>query len=161
MFVFLHEMLLKVPTRMLREAQQKINDDLAVPGEWLAANKLSTNLIKTEYMILATAPKLIKMNFSLLIKLNAKPIKRVSTSDYLGLIIDKRLSWQQYISSLKLKISSALMALRQVAFLPEKSKITLYHSLIESRLGYCSTVWGNCSSELKINYSSSKIGQQE
>ena len=107
--------------KMLREAQQKINDDLAVLGEWLAANKLSANLIKTEYMMLATAPKLNKMNFSPLIKLNGKPIKRVSTSDYLGLIIDEKLLWQQYISSLKRKISSALMALRQVAFLPEKS----------------------------------------
>ena len=25
----------------------------------------------------------------------------------------------------------------------------LYHSLIESRLRYCNTVWGNCSSDLK------------
>ena len=47
--------------KMLREAQQKINDDLAVLGDWLAANKLSANLIKTEYMILATAQKLNKM----------------------------------------------------------------------------------------------------
>ena len=135
--------------KMLREAQQKINDDLAVLGKWLAANKLSANLIKTEYMILATAPKLNKMDFGPLIKLNGKPIKRVSTSYYLGLITDEKLSWQQYISSLKRKISSALMALRQVAFLQEKSKITLYHSLIESRLRYCNTVWGNCSSDLK------------
>ena len=97
--------------KMLHEAQQKINDDLAVLGEWVAANKLSANLIKTEYMILAKAPKLNKMNFSPLIKLNGKPIKRVSTSDYLGLITDEKLSWQQYISSLKRKISSALMAL--------------------------------------------------
>ena len=100
-------------------------------------------------MILATAPKLNKMNFSPLIKHNGKPIKRVSTSDYLGLIIDEKLLWQQCISSLKQKISSTLMALRQVAFLPEKSKIMLYHSLIESRLRNCNTVCNNCSSDLK------------
>ena len=92
-------------------------------------------------MILATAPKLNKMNLSPLIKLNGKPIKRVSISDYLGLIIDEKLSWQQCISSLKQKICSMLMAMRQVAFLPEK--------LIESRLCYCNTVWGNCSPNLK------------
>ena len=87
------------------------------------------------------------MNSSPLIKL--KPIKRVSTSDYLGLTMDEKLSWKQYISSLKRKISSALMALRQVTFHPEKSKITLYHSLIEFRLHYCNTVWGNCGSDLR------------
>ena len=32
--------------KMLREAQQKISHDLVVLGEWLAANKLSANLIK-------------------------------------------------------------------------------------------------------------------
>ena len=100
-------------------------------------------------MTLATARKLNQMNFSPLIKLNGKPIKRASKSDYLGLIIEEKVSWQQYISSRKRKISSTLMALRQVAFLPEKSKITLYHSLIESRLRYCNTVWDNCSSNLK------------
>ena len=77
---------------MLTEAQQGINHGLVVLGEWLAANKLSANLIKTEHMISATAPKLNKMNFSPLIKLNGKPIKRVSTSDYLGLIMDEKLS---------------------------------------------------------------------
>ena len=54
-------------------------------------------------------------------------------SDYLGLIMDEKLSWQQYVCSVKQKISSILMALRQVAFLTEKSKIMLYHCLIESR----------------------------
>ena len=28
---------------------------------------------------------------------------------------------------------------------------TLYHSLVESRLRYCSTVWGNCNNALKAN----------
>ena len=100
-------------------------------------------------MILATAPKLNKINFSPLIKLNGKPIKKISTSDYLGLIMDKKLSWRQYISSLERKISSALMVLRQIAFFPEKAKITLYHILSKSRLRYYNTVWGNCGSNLK------------
>ena len=52
-------------------------------------------------------------------------------------------------TKLKREVSTALMALRQVAFFPEKSEITLYHSLTESRLRYCNTVWGNCSSDVK------------
>ena len=72
---------------MLSEGQQNINHDLTVLGEWLATNKVSANLIKTEYMILATDTKLNKMNFSPLIKLNGKPIKRVSTSDYIILVL--------------------------------------------------------------------------
>ena len=84
-----------------------------------------------------------------MIKLNGKSIKRVIKSDYLGLIIDESLSWNQYICSSKLKISSALMAMKQVDFLPQESLITLYHSLVESRLRYRNTVWGNCGTSLK------------
>ena len=100
-------------------------------------------------MILGTAPKLKALDYSPMIKLNGKSIKRVIKSDYLGLVIDESLSWKQYISLLKLKISSALMAIKQVDFLPQESLITLYHSLVESRLCYCNTVWGNCGTSLK------------
>ena len=41
------------------------------------------------------------------------------------------------------------MAIKQVDFLPQESLITLYHSLVESRLHYCNTVWGNCGISLK------------
>ena len=135
--------------KMLCKAQEKLNKDLVELGNWLSANKLSANLVKTEYMILGTAPKLKALDYSPMIKLNGKSIKRVITSDYLGLIIDESLSWKQYISSFKLKISSALMAIKQVDFLPQESLITLYHSLVESRLRYCNTVWGNCGTGLK------------
>ena len=67
----------------------------------------------------------------------------------LGLIIDENLSWKKYIDSLKLKSSSALMAMKQVSFLPRESLTTLYHSLVESRLRYCNTVLGNCGTSLK------------
>ena len=134
---------------MLCKAQEKLNKDLVELGNWLSANKLSANLVKTEYMILGTAPKLKALDYSPVIKLNGKSIKRVIKSNYLGLIIDKSLSWKQHIRSLKLKISSALMAMKQVDFLPQESLIALYHSLVESRLRYCSTVWGNCETSLK------------
>ena len=36
---------------LLTEAQRKIDADLENIGKWLYANKLSTNLIKTEYLL--------------------------------------------------------------------------------------------------------------
>ena len=115
--------------KMISEAQRKINDDLLVLGIWLSANKLSANLVKTEYMILATSSSLKALDFGPLIKLNGNSIKRVSKTDYFGFIIDENLSWKKYIDSLKLKISSALVAMKQVSFLPQESLTTLYYSL--------------------------------
>ena len=111
---------------MIHEAQRNISDDLLVLGIWLSA-----------YMMLATSLKLEALDFSPLIKLNGNSIKRISKTDYLGLIIDENLSWIKCIDSLKLKISSALMAMKLVSFLPRESLTTLYHSLVEFRLRYC------------------------
>ena len=132
---------------LLTEAQRKINADLETVGIWLYANKLSANLVKTEYMIVASAPKLRSTSFSPLIKLDGKPIKRVLKTDYL--IIDDKLSWEEYIKILSKKISSAIAAIKNVNFLPHETLVTLYYSLVESRLRYCNTVWGNCGNLLK------------
>ena len=69
-------------TKLISEAQRKVNDDFLVLGIWLSANKLSANLVKIESMILATSPKF-------------KPLE----TDYLGLIIDGNLTWKKYIDS--------------------------------------------------------------
>ena len=115
-------------------------------------NKLSPNLVKTEYMIVASAHKLKSVNYSSLIMLSKKPIKCVHhCTDYIGLVIDEKLSWQEYKSLCK-KISFAVTAIRHVNYLPQNTLITLYHSLVESRLRFCSTVWGNYSNNsLKAN----------
>ena len=134
---------------LLTEAQGKINPDLETVGKWLYANKLSTNLVKTEYIIVASAPKLRTISFSPLIKLDGKPIRRVLKTDYLGLITDDRLSWEEYIKMLSKKISSAFAAIKNVNFLPQETLVTLYYSTGESRLRYCNTVWGNCDNLLK------------
>ena len=42
-----------------------------------------------------------------------------------------------------------MAAIKKVNFLPRKTLITLYQSLVESRLRYCNTVWGNCGLTLK------------
>ena len=47
------------------------------------------------------------------------------------------------------KILSALVAIKNVNFLPRKTLITLYQSLVESQLRYYNTVWGNCGLTLK------------
>ena len=120
-------------------------------GNWLQVNKLSANLVKTEYMIIASAHRLKSVNYSPLITLSKKPIKRVHRTDYISLLIDEKLSWEEYITSLCKKISSAVTAMRHVNYLPQNSLVTLYHSLVEPRLRYCSTVWGNCNNSLKAN----------
>ena len=58
----------------LHQTQPELKDDLDSLGKWLSANKLSPNLVKTEYMIIATSSKLKALDYSPIIKLNSKPI---------------------------------------------------------------------------------------
>ena len=134
--------------RELHQAQSKLNDDLETLGKWLSANKLSANLVKNEYMIIATSAKIKALDYSPIIELNDKPIARATETPSLGLIIDEALTWEPYIQLLSTKIASAISAIKRANFLPKKSLITLYQSLVEPRLRYCNTVWGNCGEAL-------------
>ena len=75
--------------QLLLKVQENLNTDIKTQEQWLDANKLSPNRVKTEYMIIASSLKLKHIDFSPLIKLAGKPIKRVLKPDYLGLIIDE------------------------------------------------------------------------
>ena len=72
---------LSTSDEILSNAQQKLNKDLKTSGNWLHVNKLSASLVKTEYMIIASAHKLKSVNYSPFITLSKKPIKRVHRTD--------------------------------------------------------------------------------
>ena len=61
--------------------------------DWLKANKLSLNIVKTEYMIIGTSQKLMQLGTIPKIKVNNTLLKRVPHTESLGLIIDETLSW--------------------------------------------------------------------
>ena len=61
---------LSTSDEILSNAQQKLNKDFKTLGNWLHVNKLSENLVKTEYMIIASAHKLKTVNYSPLITLS-------------------------------------------------------------------------------------------
>ena len=138
--VFADDTNLSTLDEILHNAQQKFNKDLKTLGNWLHMNKLSANLVKTEYMIIASAHKLKSMNYSPLITPSKKPIKHIYRTDYIGLVIEEKLLWEEYIKSSCKKISPAATAIRHVNYLPQNTLTTLYHSLIESRLRYFSIV---------------------
>ena len=100
-------------------------------------------------MIIARSAKLKALDYNPIIELNGKAIARAAETPSLGLIIDEALTWEPYIQLLSTKNASAISAIKQANSLPKKSLITLYQSLVESRLKYCNTVWGNCGEILK------------
>lgn len=71
------------------------------------------------------------------------PIKKVSDTKFLGVIIDENLSWNAHMTALRRKLGHAASTLHKIRDnVPMYLRKDLYHTLYESHLTYCISVWG-------------------
>ena len=74
-----------------RYISNNINSELNKVYHWLAANKLSLNIPKTKYMLFYFPQRRLNMNINL--KIKDTQLERTSEFDFLGLIINEKLNW--------------------------------------------------------------------
>ena len=89
----------------VKSINKQVNYDLKNLSNWLKANKISLNVGKTE-LVLFTSPKK-QLVCDLKIKLNGKRHYETDSVKYLGIQIDKRLTWKQHINHVALKLNKA------------------------------------------------------
>ena len=110
--------------------------------DWLNANKLSLNVKKTHYVIFRPGRLPLKSNRPLL--MNGQPVTQETTTKFLGIILDSRLTFAQHIHYIRNKSSKnigILSKLRKV--LPTSTLVQLYNALILPYLQYCLEIWGS------------------
>ena len=121
-----------------KDVQASVNSKLEIVKEWLTANKLSINVTKTEYMLIASKHKIANLVNPLNIKLGDETINRVTASKSLGMYLDEDLSWNEHVDYIARKISSAVGGLKQVRpFVTQETLLTIYKSLILPHFDYC------------------------
>ena len=128
------------------EAYAKGNELLHSVQKYMLLNKLHINMSKCCYIHFK--PKPCKANFiqpppkhDLFI--DNFPIKKVTETKFLGVTIDENLSWDPHITALRRKLNHASATLYRIRdSLPEYLHKDLYHTLYESHLTYCISVWG-------------------
>ena len=127
---------------------QLINTEMEKVQSWFLANKLQINYTKTSYMIFKS--RHVNFDHNLInININNTEIKRVNNMKFLGVVIDKNLTWKEHINYISLKISKSIGILNSLRFiLPLIILVNLYNCMILSHLTYCNIVWGNCASYL-------------
>ena len=128
--------------------EENVNLDLQHVCSWLHANKFSLNTLKRKYMIIESKFSLSYINYIPNINILGHNIERVDQIEQLGVTIDDQLKWDKHVDKLCKNLSSALFSMRQVKFLSKSSLLTIYRSLVESRLRYCNAVWSNCGTSL-------------
>ena len=87
--------------------QSCLNQDLLNISKWLIANKLTLNM--TEFMLIGSRQKLNTLTTSPVLTINGTPINQVSTSKYLGVLIDVNLTRGSHIEGLAKKVAVPLV----------------------------------------------------
>ena len=130
---------------------QLINEELHKVGEWLSSNRLSLNVKKTKFMLFHTYQKNID-HLTPNIFLNGDTIEQVDTFNFLGIILDKHMSWKSHIEMLANKISKYCGILTRLKnYLPLFVLRTLYFSMVNSHLNYGLLAWGyDCNRLIKL-----------
>ena len=114
-----------------------INNELTKISEWLKVNKLSLNTKKTKAMIFHMPQKQVTTPT---VKIDETSIEFVN---YLGITIDKHLSWQDHINSIANKISKYIGIINKLKkYVSPKTLLLMYNSFILSSLNYGILVWG-------------------
>ena len=137
-----------------------LNHDLSNVYEWLSANKLTLNMTKTEFTLIASRQKLSQFTETPSLTINENAIEQVTSAKSLGVYVDQNINWECHIENISKKIACAIGAIKRIRHLtPFNVLIKVYNSLIQPHFDYCNVVWGNCNKGLSENCNGSKIAQ--
>jgi hypothetical protein len=80
-----------------------------------------------------------------------KELREENSTNLLGVIIDRNLTWELQIDKICSKISSSLFTIKRLSSIIEQDVlITVYYGLVYPHLKYGITVWGPCPKKIKI-----------
>ena len=122
---------------------ETFNFELQKISSWFKCNKLSLNISKTNFMHFKSSHQDIDLSNA--IKIDSLPLEQKDNVKFLGITIDKHLTWNQHIRNISLSIAKGIGIMYRVKdVLLENSLLMIYNALILPYINYCNIVWGNC-----------------
>ena len=134
----------------LRSLEATVNSELKKLYLWLASNKLALNTKKTNFVIFHPYQKSVDYLPQLKI-FDTDTNQYVSLEmknyvKYLGILIDKNLSWKIHIDNVATKLSKTVGLIAKLRhFVPQHTLLNIYRALILPYLSYGLIVWGQAS----------------
>ena len=112
-------------------------------SEWLNANKLTLNIGKSNLILFWKCQT--KITYKPDIKIMGEHIKEKEFTKYLGVLIDKMLSWTYLINHVNLKISRCKAILTKLRHYVSKDTLLrmLYFAFVQPNIDYGLIVWGS------------------
>ena len=107
------------------------------------------NVSKTHYIVFT---RKLKSATSLNIGIDDKIINEGNKTKFLGVIIDKKLTWKEHISYLSSKISRGIdMIIKAKKRLNKDALVTLYYSFIYPYMTYCNHICGTACHDVQFS----------
>ena len=132
-----------------------VNSELEKMSHWFKPNKLSINIKKTKFILFHENSFKVDIPLKLpALMIGSNNIKRKSSIKFLGVMLDKHISWIDHVRTIENKIAKNIGLLyRGSQFLNEYSLKTLYFWYIHSCLNYANIAWAStCATKLKRVY---------
>ena len=123
----------------LQSVQDDLQSDLYQIQDWLQANRLQLNVSKSAIMLIGSWQKL--RGRSVTVSINGKPLASVTSTRYLGVLIDQHLNWKLHINHVLNQVRSKLYALHRLKPLPSHLLFRLYQVFVLPIFDYCDVVW--------------------
>ena len=123
----------------LQCVQNDLQSDLYRVQDWLQANRLQLNVSKSVIMLIGSWQKL--WNQSVSVSINGKPLASVTSTHYLGVLIDRHLTWKLHVDNVLKRIRCKLYALYRLKPLPGHLLFRLYQAFVLPVFDYCDVVW--------------------
>ena len=126
-----------------------LDHDLRILQDWFKANKLTLNVGKSVCILFS---KKTDTGKELRIQINGEAIPQVEFTKFLGMWVDRSLSWKEHASRLTLKLTRNIHLLRMGKHMlsPHVQKI-LYHAQISSNILYGLGIWGSMACQQDLN----------
>ena len=124
------------------ELKLRTNSELVRVSEWMLCNTLTLNTSKTNALFIT--PYLRKANLPISFTLNPTRIHPSSTARYLGVLLDDKLKFDAQLTFLEFKLSRSIEIISRLSrYLPTKTLLTLYYSLLHTHFLYALPIWAS------------------
>ena len=119
-----------------------LNQELSKVSTWLAANKLSLNVKKSNFLHFHNNKRKHKPTINL--KLNGIDVEEKEVTKYLGVLIDNKLSWKPHIECVKTKLARGNGMISKIRYyVNDLCLLNLFYSFIQSHVNYNLINWSS------------------
>ncbi len=126
---------LYVSDKSVSGVSHSIQEDINSISEWLRLNLLFPNVNKSFCMLIGSRQKLKGQVMS--VCMGSHVVKHTEAVKYLGVEIDRHLTWDLQVKTVVKRAYARLFAIRRLQPLPSKVSTLLYKSFVLPLLDYC------------------------